>query len=47
MQEQRASLGGLCNEYARGPLRYEPSGMTEQVAQTDGVPNSVALGGVK
>ena len=47
MHKRRASLGGLRNEYVRGPLRYRPSGMREQVAQTDGVPNSVVLGGVK
>ena len=47
MHERRAGLGGLRNEYARGPLRYEPSGMREQVAQTDGVPYGVVLGGVK
>ena len=26
MHERRAGLGGLRNEYARGPLRYGPSG---------------------
>ena len=26
MHGQRADLGGLRNEYARGPLRYRPSG---------------------
>ena len=26
MHGQRAGLGGLRNEYARGPLRYRPSG---------------------
>ena len=26
MHGQRAGLGGLRNEYARGPLRYGPSG---------------------
>ena len=26
MHGQRASLGGLHNEYAKGPLRYGPSG---------------------
>ena len=26
MHGQRAGLGGLRNEYARGPLKYEPSG---------------------
>ena len=33
LHERRASLGGLRNEHARGPLRYGPSGMREQVAQ--------------
>ena len=47
MHERRAGLGGLRNEHAKGPLRYGPSGMREQVAHTDGVPNGVVLGGVK
>ena len=36
MHERRAGLGGLRNEYARGPLR-------EQIAQTDGVPKGLCL----
>ena len=47
LHERRAGLGGLHNEHARGPLRYGPLGMREQVAQTDGVSNGVVLGGVK
>ena len=29
MHGQRAGLGGLSNEYARGPLRYGPSSTRE------------------
>ena len=34
MHKQRAGLGGLRNEYARGPLRYGPSG-NERIGCSD------------
>ena len=44
MHGQRAGLGGLRNEYARGPLRYGLQAVREQVAQTDGAPEELYLG---
>ena len=47
MHERRTGLGGLRNEYARGPLRYEPSG-TERIGCSDRwCSEGVVLGGVK
>ena len=41
MHGQRAGLGGLRNEYARGPLRYGPSD-NERI----GCSNSWCFGGI-
>ena len=41
MQERRAGLDGLRNEYARGPLRYRPSG-----SERTGCLNSWCSGGI-
>ena len=41
MHGRRAGLGGLRNEYARGPLRYEPSGN-----ERTGCSNSWCSGGI-
>ena len=35
MHERRAGLGGLRNEYARGPMREGPSGSSELVYSSD------------
>ena len=43
MHERRAGLGGLRNEYARGPLRYGPSG-SERTGCSDSVPKGLCLG---
>ena len=41
MHGQRAGLGGLRNEHARGPLRYGPSG-----SKRTGCLNSWCSGGI-
>ena len=41
MHERREGLGGLRNEYARGPLRYGPSG-----SERTGCPNRWCSGGI-
>ena len=41
MHERRAGFGGLRNEYARGLLRYEPSG-----SERTGCSNSWCSGGI-
>ena len=41
MHERRAGLGGLRNEYARGPLRYGPSG-----SERTGCSNRWCSGGI-
>ena len=44
---QRAGLGGLRNEHARGPLRYEPSGSERTGCLDRWCVEGVVLGGVK
>ena len=47
MHEWRAGLGGLRNEYARGPLRYGPSGSERTGCSDRWCSKGVVLGGVK
>ena len=47
MHERRAGLGGLRNEYARGPLRYGPSGSERTGCSDRWCSEGVVLGGVK
>ena len=47
MHGQRAGLGGLRNEYARGPLRYGPPGSERTGCSDRWCSEGVVLGGVK
>ena len=47
MHERRAGLGGLRNEYAKGPLRYEPLGSERTGCSDRWYSEGVVLGGVK
>ena len=47
MHGQSAGLGGLRNEYARGPLRYRPSGSERTSCSNRWCSEGVVLGGVK
>ena len=44
MHGQRAGLGGLRNEYARGPLRYGPSGSERAGCSHSWCSGGIALG---
>ena len=47
MHGRRAGLGGLCNEHARGPLRYGPSGSERTGCSDRWRSEGVVLGAVK
>ena len=47
MHGQRAGLGGLRNEHAKGPLRYEPLGNKRTSCSDRWCSEGVVLGGVK
>ena len=47
MHERLAGLGGLRNEYSRGPLRYEPSGSKRTGCSDRWCSEGVVLRGVK
>ena len=47
MHERRAGLGGLHNEYARGPLRYGPLGGERTGCSDKWCSEGDVLGGVK
>ena len=44
MHGQHAGLGGLRNEYARGPLRYGPSGSERTGCSNNWCSGGMALG---
>ena len=44
MHGQSAGLGGLRNEYARGPLRYGPSGSERTGCSNSWCSEGIALG---